>query len=76
MRHLCNSNKSTIEEQQKLYGAKMWSQVFLTQPNMTSEGLHRLIRQQAITRANVDTDLCRHMASLGHNELIKTLLVL
>ena len=27
------------------------------------------IRQQAITWANVDPDLCRHMASLGHNEL-------
>ena len=27
------------------------------------------VRQQAITRANVDRDLCCHMASLGHNEL-------
>ena len=27
------------------------------------------IRQQAITWANVDPDLCRHMASLGLNEL-------
>ena len=27
-------------------------------------------RQQAITWANVDPDLCRHMASLGPNELI------
>ena len=27
------------------------------------------IRQQAITWANVDPDICRHMASLGHNEL-------
>ena len=26
-------------------------------------------RQQAITWANVDQDLCRHMASLGYNEL-------
>ena len=25
--------------------------------------------QQAITCANVDPDLCRYMASLGHNEL-------
>ena len=25
--------------------------------------------QQAIAWANVDSDLCRHMASLGHNEL-------
>ena len=25
--------------------------------------------QQVITWANVDPDLCRHMASLGHNEL-------
>ena len=30
------------------------------------------VRQQAITWANVDLDLCRHMASLGHNELITT----
>ena len=29
------------------------------------------VRQQAITWANVDPDLCRHMASLGHNELIE-----
>ena len=28
------------------------------------------MRQQAITWANVDPDLCRHMMSLGHNELI------
>ena len=28
------------------------------------------VRQQAITRANVDPDLCRHMAWVGHNELI------
>ena len=27
------------------------------------------VRQQAITWANVDPDLCRHMVSLGHNEL-------
>ena len=27
------------------------------------------IRQQAITWANVDQDPCRHMTSLGHNEL-------
>ena len=27
------------------------------------------VRQQAITRANVDSDLCHHMTSLGHNEL-------
>ena len=25
--------------------------------------------EQAITWANVDPDLCHHMASLGHNEL-------
>ena len=28
------------------------------------------VRQHAITWANVDRDLCRPMASLGHNELI------
>ena len=27
------------------------------------------VRQQAITWVNVDPDLCRHMVSLGHNEL-------
>ena len=27
------------------------------------------IRQQAITWANVDPDLCRHVASLGQDEL-------
>ena len=27
------------------------------------------VRQQAITWTNVDLDPCRHMASLGHNEL-------
>ena len=27
------------------------------------------VRQQAITRVSVDTDVCRHIASLGHNEL-------
>ena len=27
------------------------------------------VRQQAITWVNVDLVLCRHMASLGHNEL-------
>ena len=30
-----------------------------------------LIRQQTTTWANADPDLCRHMASLGHNELIR-----
>ena len=29
------------------------------------------IRQQAITGANVDPDLRRHMVSLGYNELIE-----
>ena len=27
-----------------------------------------VVRQQAITWANVDPDLCRHMALLGNNE--------
>ena len=27
------------------------------------------VRKQAITWASVDTDLCRHMTSVGHNEL-------
>ena len=28
-------------------------------------------RQQAITSAKVDTDICRHVSSLGHDKLIK-----
>ena len=43
MIHLYNSNKSSIEKQQHLHSAEMWSQTFLTQSYMTSEGLHRLI---------------------------------
>ena len=33
-----------------------------------------VVRQQAITWANVDPDLCHHMASLGLNELIQIFL--
>ena len=29
------------------------------------------VRQLAITRAYVDPDLCRHIASLGHNVFFK-----
>ena len=29
------------------------------------------VRQQAITWANVDPDLCHHMVALGHNGLKK-----
>ena len=32
------------------------------------------VRQQAITWANVDSDHCRHMAPLGHNELTLNML--
>ena len=32
------------------------------------------VRQQAIAWTNVDLDPCRHMASLGHNELIQCLI--
>ena len=32
------------------------------------------IRQETITWANADPDLCGHMASLGHNELMKSVL--
>ena len=28
-----------------------------------------VVRQQAITWANVDPELCRHMVPLGHNEI-------
>ena len=44
------------------------------QPLMISHHWFRsrlgIVRQQAITWANVDPQLCRHMALLGHNELI------
>ena len=46
-----------------------WSLDYL----MISQHMVRLwlsaVRQQAITWNKVDPDLCRHMASLGHNEL-------
>ena len=58
MQHLSNSNKSTIEEQQKLYGGKMWSQVFLTQPYMTSERLHRLIMVPSLSFNGMLFDSC------------------
>ena len=29
-----------------------------------------VVKQHAITWANVDQDLCRHMESLGHSEII------
>ena len=32
------------------------------------------VRQQAITWANVDPDLCRRMASLGHNKHVRLIL--
>ena len=44
--------------------ALLWRSLDLTDDQST------LVRQQAITWANVDPDLCRHMASVGHNELI------
>ena len=39
-------------------------------------GRLRAIRQQAITWANVVRDLCRHMASIGHNELMTNILLI
>ena len=33
------------------------------------------VRQQAITWANVDPDLCHHMVSLGHNEFLSWILL-
>ena len=57
----------------------MWNcpQVIVTEPQslMTSQHWFKqwlgAIRQKAITGTKVDPDLCRHMASLGHNELKK-----
>ena len=37
---------------------------------MSPYGFIRPVKQQAITQANVDSDLCHHMALLGHTELI------
>ena len=34
-----------------------------------SEHIRSAVRQRAIIWANADPDLCRHMASLGHNVL-------
>ena len=33
------------------------------------------VRQQVITWTKVDLDPCRHMASLGHNELMQRFLI-
>ena len=34
-----------------------------------AEEIFGVVRQPAITWANVDPDVCHHMVSLGHNEL-------
>ena len=48
----------------------IWMSLHLTDGQSTLvQVMTGAIRQQAITRASVDPDLCRHMASLGHNEL-------
>ena len=66
MRHLCNSSQSTIEEQQRLYGGKMWSQVFLTQPYMTSEGLHRLLPvEDLVTEISLAEELVNELGMGG-----------
>ena len=39
------------------------------QLNLTGENI--AVRQQAITWANVDPELCRYMVSLGLNELMQ-----
>ena len=54
-----------------IYIALMWvpqNQFPISQHNFRK--LRVFIRQQAITWANVDPYLSRHMVSLGHNELI------
>ena len=42
---------------------------YLKKSDMFTIKFHWDIFQQAITWTNVDPDLCRHMASLGLNEL-------
>ena len=50
--------------------ALRWIPKDLTDDKSTSVQVMDLaVRQQAITWANINQELCRHMASLGHNEL-------
>ena len=50
--------------------ALRWVSLYLTDDKSTLvQVMAGAIRQQAITWTNVDPDLCRHKASLGHNEL-------
>ena len=50
--------------------ALRWMSLHLTDDKSTLVQVMAWCRQQeAITWTNVDPDLCRHMASLGHNEL-------
>ena len=44
--------------------------LLIIMPSDECHGTYLKIRQQAITWAYVDPDLCRQMALLGHNELI------
>ena len=52
----------------KLFSSKCHRTLLMTSQHWVRKWLGA-IRQQAITCANVDPDLCRHMVSLGHNEL-------
>ena len=45
-------------------------------PNLTNENsalVQVAVGQQAITWASIDPDLCHHMASLSHNEMIRVM---
>ena len=47
-----------------------WTLLMISQVNTDSGNGLVPAMQQAITGANFDSDLCYHMASLGHNELM------
>ena len=53
--------------------ALTWISLYFTGDKSTMVGLGAL-KQQAMIWTNVDPDLCRHVVSLGHNELIFFLL--
>ena len=47
--------------------------LYVTDDKSTFVQVMACCRQQAMTRGSVDPCLCRHMASLSHNELIDIL---
>ena len=63
----CHESGSRLGDQGPLHKlTNMWYLCWASILRVTGLGA---VRQQAITWANFDSDLCRHLASLGHNEL-------